>query len=56
MPLYCACGCAMCTDRYQRRLGRRQERVIWRSIRQELVKLQDYEDVDVGPIVGSVWW
>lgn len=55
LPLYSACGCVMCTGRYQRRLGRRQERVIWRSIRQELVKLQDYEDVDVGPIVGSAW-
>lgn len=55
MPLYCTCGCPMCTGRYQRRLGRRQERVMWRSIRQELVKLQDYEDVDVGPILGSAW-
>lgn len=56
MPLYQICGCPMCTWRYGRRLGHRQARVIWRSIRQELVKLQDYGDVDVGPISGSAWW
>ena len=55
LPLYCTCGCPMCTGRYGRRLRRRQERVTWRSIRQELIKLQDYEDVDVGPISGSAW-
>jgi hypothetical protein len=55
IPLYCACGCPMCTGRYARRLARKQERVIWRSIRQELIKLQDHEDVDVGPISGSAW-
>jgi hypothetical protein len=29
--------------------------VIWRSIRQELIKLQDHEDVDIGSISGSAW-
>lgn len=55
LPVYQTCGCWMCTGRPWRKLGHRQVRVIWRSIRQELVKLQDYEDVDVGPISGSAW-
>ena len=55
MPTYQICGCFMCTGRQARRRQRKQERVAWRSIRQELVKLQDYEDVDVGPISGSAW-
>jgi hypothetical protein len=55
IPVYNTCGCPMCTERYTRRLAHKQERVAWRKVRQDLVKLQDHEDVDVGPIRGSAW-
>ena len=55
LPLYKACRCDHYGERAMRRYGFKQARVIWRSIRQELVKLQDHEDVDVGPIKGSAW-
>ena len=54
-PLYKTCRCDHYGERANRRRGFKQARVIWRSVRQELIKLQDHEDVDVGPISGSAW-
>ena len=58
LPLYTACGCAMCTMRYWRRLQNRQVRVLWRRARQNLLKTlpEDYPDMDVPPLRGSWWW
>jgi hypothetical protein len=53
LPTYQTCGCQLCTWQFGRKLGRKQERVLWRKVRQDIVKLRDYEDVDVGPLVGS---
>jgi hypothetical protein len=49
------CGCEMCAGQRWRRLQRKQERVAWRRVRQQLVKLKDWEDVDVPPLHGSAW-
>lgn len=47
------CGCWLCSGDH--RLSRRQERVMWRTVRQDLLKTtpEDYEDIDVPPLRGS---
>lgn len=51
------CGCHLCTEKFGRRLKRRQERGIWRKLRQQLLKLgkEDLDNVDVGSIRGSAY-
>ncbi|MFC4022045.1 hypothetical protein ACFOW4_29475 [Micromonospora sp. GCM10011542] len=51
------CGCQLCTFQSQRRLGRRQERVAWRSIRRRLLAEHrgGESDLDVPPIRGKAW-
>ncbi|MBO4142570.1 hypothetical protein J5U46_20700 [Micromonospora tulbaghiae] len=51
------CGCRLCTFQAYRRLGRRQERVAWRSIRRRLLAEHrgGGRDLDVPPIRGKAW-
>lgn len=51
------CGCHLCTWASGRKLQRRQERVLWRTIRQDLLKAapEDFEDIDVPPLHGSAF-
>lgn len=41
------CGCRLCTQQDGRKLARRQERVVWRSLRAEVLAAVDRGEVDV---------
>lgn len=51
------CGCQLCTGQAHRKLARRQERLRWRSIRQELLAehRSGHRDLDVPPIRRKAW-
>ncbi len=48
------CGCKMCTGQPGRKLARKQERVQWRSVRQELLA-GGRDGYDVPAIRGNAW-
>jgi hypothetical protein len=52
------CGCKLCNWQYSRHYSHRQERMRWRQVRQEAIKMApvDYEDFDEGLIQGSPWY
>lgn len=53
-PIVCLCGCRMCTGHYSRKQARRQERVEWRSVRQQLLA-GGLDGYDVPQIRGKAW-